>query len=300
MSTTLLPPPVAPQPKKQKSLSDRKGNGSGGGNAGYPGDPRRDNPEPDPERWATPLGAYRTASWFAVFSIMSVFATLTHVLESRWVHSKDWVSVALPHILYVNTAVLLVEQPDHRACARGGSPAERGPLRPLAARDSPARSRIRGRPARGMAGTRFAGTLRRVQPRQLFLLFPHRRRMGCTCLWGFWRWRESCCSQGGWLARIARKRRSARCPSTGTSWTASGSTCSCSCLQPSSVSGKLVSRAALNLHCGHRLLQPAQQRVHISFPLHRSEIVPRIALPSEIATGGRTASATMTSGTMPP
>jgi cytochrome c oxidase subunit 3 len=108
MSTTLLPPPVAPQPKRQKSLSDRNGNGSGGGNAGYPGDRRGEKPEPDPERWATPLGAYRTASWFAVFSIMSVFATLTHVLESRWVHSKDWVSVALPHVLYVNTAVLLV------------------------------------------------------------------------------------------------------------------------------------------------------------------------------------------------
>lgn len=107
MSTILLPPPVAPQPKRQKSLYDHNGNGSGGGDTGYPGDPRRDNPEPDPERWATPLGAYRTASWFAVFSIMSVFATLTHVLESRWVHSKDWVSVALPDILYINTAVLL-------------------------------------------------------------------------------------------------------------------------------------------------------------------------------------------------
>ena len=39
---------------------------------------------------------------------MSLFATLTCVLELRWVHSKHWVSIPLPHILYANTAVLLL------------------------------------------------------------------------------------------------------------------------------------------------------------------------------------------------
>ncbi len=107
MASSLLPPPAAPAPKKEAPLSDHNGNGFGGGNIDYPRDDRRGNPEPDPERWATPFGAYRTAGLFAIFSIMSVFATLTHVLESRWVHSKDWVSIALPHILYLNSAVLV-------------------------------------------------------------------------------------------------------------------------------------------------------------------------------------------------
>jgi cytochrome c oxidase subunit III len=108
MVSSLLPPPVAAAREKKAPSSDHNGNGPGGGDIDYPRDDRRNNPEPDPERWATPLRAYRTASLFVIFSIMSIFATLTHVLESRWVHSKDWVSIALPHILYVNTLVLVM------------------------------------------------------------------------------------------------------------------------------------------------------------------------------------------------
>lgn len=108
MASSLLSPPVAPAPEKKPPASDHNGNGPGGGDIDYPRDDPRNNPEPDPERWATPLSAYRTASLFVIFSIMSIFATLTHVLESRWVHSKDWVSIALPHILYVNTLVLVI------------------------------------------------------------------------------------------------------------------------------------------------------------------------------------------------
>jgi cytochrome c oxidase subunit 3 len=107
MASRLLPPPMAPSREKEAPVSGNNGNGSGGGNIDYPPDDRRGNPEPDAERWATPLGAYRTASLFVIFSILSVFATLTHVLESRWVHSKNWASIALPHILFVNTAVLI-------------------------------------------------------------------------------------------------------------------------------------------------------------------------------------------------
>jgi cytochrome c oxidase subunit III len=108
MASTLIPPALLPKPKKEARPSDRKGNGSGGGNVDFPPGDRRPSPAPDPQRWATPPSAYRTASLFAIFSVMSVFATLTHVLESRWVHSKDWVSIALPRILYVNTALILV------------------------------------------------------------------------------------------------------------------------------------------------------------------------------------------------
>jgi cytochrome c oxidase subunit III len=107
MSATLLPPTVTPAPEEAVRPSDNGGNGGGGGNFEERHYGPNENPESDPERWKTPLSAYRTAALFAVFSITSVFATLTHILASRWVHSKDWVPIGLPHILYLNTAVLL-------------------------------------------------------------------------------------------------------------------------------------------------------------------------------------------------
>jgi cytochrome c oxidase subunit 3 len=109
MASTLLPPSAAPAPEKEPPLADNNnGNGFGGGNFDDPDYGPHQDPEPDPERWAAPPSAYRTATLFVIFSVLSVFATLTHVLESRWGHSKDWVSISLPPILYVNTAILLL------------------------------------------------------------------------------------------------------------------------------------------------------------------------------------------------
>jgi cytochrome c oxidase subunit 3 len=109
MASTLLPPPATPAPEKEAPLADNNnGHGFGGGNFDEPGYGPHDNSGSDPERWATPLSAYRTVVLFAIFSILSVFATLTHILESRWGHSKDWVSIPLPPILYLNTVILLL------------------------------------------------------------------------------------------------------------------------------------------------------------------------------------------------
>ena len=55
----------------------------------------------------TPLSAYRMITFLAMFWIAALFATLALVLESRWVHSTDWVSIPLPRVLYLNTAILL-------------------------------------------------------------------------------------------------------------------------------------------------------------------------------------------------
>lgn len=114
MSATILPPtapsPVSPsQPEQALHPSDNDGgNGTGGGDSEERRYGPNEEPEANPERWATPLSAYRTVALFAVFSVTSVFAAITHVLASRWVHSKDWLSVSLPHILYLNTVVLLI------------------------------------------------------------------------------------------------------------------------------------------------------------------------------------------------
>ena len=57
---------------------------------------------------ATPLSVYRAGVLVGMCSIASLFAALTKILQARWMHSKDWVSIPLPHGLYVNTAILLI------------------------------------------------------------------------------------------------------------------------------------------------------------------------------------------------
>jgi cytochrome c oxidase subunit 3 len=42
-----------------------------------------------------------------MFWIVALFATLALVLELRWAHSTDWISIPLPHVLYMNTAILV-------------------------------------------------------------------------------------------------------------------------------------------------------------------------------------------------
>lgn len=109
MAATLLPPTL-PEPEEVVRPSDNGGNGKGGGgNFEEPDWGPHENPEPDPdpERYATPLSAYRTAALFIAISIMSVFGTITHIFSARWIHSRDWVPIDLPHILYLNTVVLL-------------------------------------------------------------------------------------------------------------------------------------------------------------------------------------------------
>jgi cytochrome c oxidase subunit 3 len=104
MVTTLLPPPV----DEQLSPSDVRNHGSGPIDPGEPRDDPRGDSEPGPGGSATPLGAYRVATFWTIVSIVMLFSAITAVLESRWANSLDWVSVALPRVLYANTAVLLL------------------------------------------------------------------------------------------------------------------------------------------------------------------------------------------------
>ena len=88
------------------ALSERDGNRAGGGPAA-PTEPPRNTSELDPDRSAAPVSAARLFTYFAMFWIAALFSTIAIVLESRWAHSKDWISIPLPRVLYVNTLVLL-------------------------------------------------------------------------------------------------------------------------------------------------------------------------------------------------
>ena len=107
MSTLLLLPSPAPSPDEQ-SPSDNSGNGNGGGRFDDRDYDSHEHSQPDPDRWATPLSAYRVAMFVGMVWILTLFATLTGVLQSLRVHSTNWVSIPLPHFLYLNTCALVL------------------------------------------------------------------------------------------------------------------------------------------------------------------------------------------------
>jgi cytochrome c oxidase subunit III len=102
MPSILVPPAVESEPSFAST------NGSGGRGPDVPIDVGHHVVEREPERWATPPSAYRLITFLAVIWITALFATLTIVLLSRWVHSPNWVSIKLPQILYGNTAILVL------------------------------------------------------------------------------------------------------------------------------------------------------------------------------------------------
>jgi cytochrome c oxidase subunit 3 len=94
----------------QTAVLERVPSRSGNGNrmGGGPGEPvYRPHATSEFEPRGTPLSAYRMITFLAMFWIAALFATLALVLESRWVHSTDWISIPLPRVLYLNTAILL-------------------------------------------------------------------------------------------------------------------------------------------------------------------------------------------------
>jgi len=100
MATTLAPP----KPKSGRETGSFD-SGRNGGNGFGGGDFRGGGP--DPQGWHTPVHAYRTGMWMALAAIIMLFAAFTSALVVRKGASDDWVRTALPHILYLNTVVLL-------------------------------------------------------------------------------------------------------------------------------------------------------------------------------------------------
>ena len=91
----------------ESSPSDDNTNGSGGGGPSGPNGSGRDTAEREPERSATLPGAYPLVAAIVMIWITALFGAVTIVLESRWAHSPNWVSIRFPRILYVDAAILV-------------------------------------------------------------------------------------------------------------------------------------------------------------------------------------------------
>lgn len=57
--------------------------------------------------WTVPSRTYRTGMWMALVAIVMLFAAFTSALVVRKGMSEDWISTALPRILWPNTLVLM-------------------------------------------------------------------------------------------------------------------------------------------------------------------------------------------------
>jgi cytochrome c oxidase subunit 3 len=74
------------------------GSGAGGFGGGDGGGARE---------WSVPAHAYHLGMWMALAGIVMLFAALTSAMVVRKGLADDWVETLLPHILYLNTLVLM-------------------------------------------------------------------------------------------------------------------------------------------------------------------------------------------------
>jgi cytochrome c oxidase subunit 3 len=99
MSTTLVPPKPKSRHKPGSLRLPGGGNGLDGGTFGGGG--------PERQGWSVPAHTYRTGMWMALVAIVMLFAAFTSAMVVRKGLNTDWISTSLPHILYVNTAILV-------------------------------------------------------------------------------------------------------------------------------------------------------------------------------------------------
>lgn len=109
MASILLPPQLGPDPIHEvEKPSNDDGGGIGGGRVDNPGFDRYGSPDPTPESFGTPASAYRAALVVGVVWILTLFVTLTAVLEFLRLHSKGWDLFQIPRGIYVGTLALIV------------------------------------------------------------------------------------------------------------------------------------------------------------------------------------------------
>ena len=110
MGSTVLTP-TKPEKAGKRGDSGRDGGfGGPGGSGGW-------------HEHRVPVRTYRLGMWFALTGIVMLFAAFTSALVVRKGMSLDWVSVAFPRVLWLNTAVLVASsvtlELSRRALARG-------------------------------------------------------------------------------------------------------------------------------------------------------------------------------------
>lgn len=107
MPRTTIAPEHSPVRDIEIVVSDNGGNGSRGRDFGdwQYGD---DDHSREHRRMGIPRSIYRFGMLVGTGSVVSLFATLTTILQFHWVHAKGRTPLDLPHVLYLNTFLILL------------------------------------------------------------------------------------------------------------------------------------------------------------------------------------------------
>ncbi len=92
---------ITPTKPDTCATTDGGGGRGGSGHGGYGGDGWEGH------HWQVPARTYRTGMWMALVAIVMLFAAFTSALVVRKGLSNDWVAIALPRILWLNTLLLM-------------------------------------------------------------------------------------------------------------------------------------------------------------------------------------------------
>lgn len=108
MAQSVLTPPDVLQPPGARGYG---GGGDRGGNDG-----RDDSDMGNAPGFHAPEEIYRTGMWMALVAILMFFAAFASAMVVRRGISKDWAPIALPRVLYLNTALLLASSVTLELC----------------------------------------------------------------------------------------------------------------------------------------------------------------------------------------
>ena len=180
MASTILTPP------KQQPSEGYGGGGHGPGSNGFGGGGDSGLPE-----YRVPGHTYQLGMWFALVGIFMLFAGFTSAMVVRRGMSFDWVSIAMPRLLWVNTGILLASSLTLEFSRHAlKQHAEVNFLRWLGG-DGGAWGRLSGGATGGLARTRGARGVPGHKPQQFVLLRFDRRARSPLARWGLGAW--LCC-----------------------------------------------------------------------------------------------------------
>ena len=198
MASTILTPP---KPEPSEGFG---GGGHGPGGNGFGGGGDSGLPE-----YRVPGHTYQLGMWFALAGIVMLFAGFTSAMVVRRGMSFDWVSIAVPRLLWVNTGILLASSLTLEFSRRALSEhAVVNFLRWLGG-DGGAGRRLPCRATGSLARTRGARGLSGHEPQQFVLLRFDRRARGALAgrRFGARIRGASCRAHGAWTRAPHRARR---------------------------------------------------------------------------------------------
>jgi cytochrome c oxidase subunit 3 len=98
----------------------RNGKGGGGGNGGRGTGGRRPGGDDDRSRYPVPDHRYRIGMWVGLASIMMLFTALSsaYIVRSRVSTANDWQPIAIPHMLWLSTSLILLSSATFEAARK--------------------------------------------------------------------------------------------------------------------------------------------------------------------------------------